>query len=52
MSTELYKPLDDGAQMLSSRLPAELRTLLNGGAQLYTPLIDKNQMAEPLGGSL
>lgn len=40
MSTELYKLLDDGAQMLSSLLPAELRTLLNVGAQLFSPLID------------
>lgn len=49
MSTELYKLLDDGAQMLSSFLPAELRTLLNAGAQQFSPLIEKNLMGSPLG---
>lgn len=49
MASELTKLLDDAAQMLSSWLPAGLRTVLNDGAHLMTAWMEKNQLTEVSG---
>lgn len=46
MASELTRLLDGGAEMLSSWLPAGLRTVLDDGAHLMTTLMEKNQMTE------
>lgn len=46
MASELTRLLDVGAQMLSSWLPAGLRTVLNDGAHLMTAWFETNQLTE------
>ncbi|WP_182057937.1 hypothetical protein [Pantoea sp. ME81] len=49
MASELTKLLDGAAQMLSSWLPAGLRTALNDGAHLMTTWLEANQLTEVSG---
>ncbi|MGK3115842.1 hypothetical protein [Candidatus Pantoea formicae] len=46
MASELTRLLEGGAQMLSSMLPAGLRTVLDDGAHLMTAWLEANQLTE------
>lgn len=49
MATELTGLMEGGAQLLSSWLPAGLRTALDEGAHLMTSWFETNQLTELIG---